>query len=81
MSKRHTITLHHVITVFNEMFDPMDGMVRSLPKKKAMEGRLSLCCEVCAAKAVQILYGSDWNDWYPPYYGTYPGSLLEVAII
>ena len=26
MSKRHTVTLHHVITIYNDMFDPMDGV-------------------------------------------------------
>ena len=34
MSKRHTVTLHHVITVYNEMFDHMDSMMRPLAKKK-----------------------------------------------
>jgi hypothetical protein len=34
MSKRHTVTLHHVITVYNDMFDHMDGMMRALAKKK-----------------------------------------------
>ena len=26
MSKRHTVTLHHVITLYNDMFDHMDGV-------------------------------------------------------
>jgi len=34
MSKRHTITLHNVITVYNDMFDHMDGVMRALAKKK-----------------------------------------------
>jgi hypothetical protein len=34
MLKRHTITLHHVITVYNDMFDHMDGVMRALAKKK-----------------------------------------------
>jgi len=33
MSKKHTVTLHHVITVYNDMFDHMDGMMRALAKK------------------------------------------------
>jgi len=33
-SKRHTVTLHHVITVYNNMFDPMDGVMQALAKKK-----------------------------------------------
>jgi len=35
MSKRHTITLHHVITVYNDMVDHMDGVMRALAKKKS----------------------------------------------
>ena len=35
MSKRHTVTLHHVITVYNDMFDHMDGVMRALSKKKS----------------------------------------------
>jgi len=34
MSKRHTVTLYHVITVYNDMFDHMDGVMRALAKKK-----------------------------------------------
>jgi len=33
MAMRHTVTLHHVITVYNEMFDRMDGVMRALAKK------------------------------------------------
>jgi len=33
MSKRHTVTLRHVITVYNDMFDHMDGMMQALAKK------------------------------------------------
>jgi hypothetical protein len=35
MSKCHTVTLRHVITVYNDMFDHMDGMMQALAKKKA----------------------------------------------
>jgi hypothetical protein len=34
MSKRHSVTLHHVITVYNDMFDQMDGVMQALGKKK-----------------------------------------------
>jgi len=34
MSKRNTVTLHHVIRVYNDMFDHMDGVMRALAKKK-----------------------------------------------
>jgi len=33
MLKRHTITLPHVITVYNDMSDHMDGVMRTLAKK------------------------------------------------
>ena len=32
--KWHTVTLHHVITGYNDMFDFMDGVMRSWAKKK-----------------------------------------------
>jgi hypothetical protein len=35
MSKWHTVTLHHVITVYNAMFDHMDGVMRALATKKS----------------------------------------------
>ena len=34
ISTRHTVTLHHVITVYNDMFDYMDGVMRALAKNK-----------------------------------------------
>jgi hypothetical protein len=34
MSKRHAVTLHHVITVFRDMFDHMHGVMRALAEKK-----------------------------------------------
>jgi len=34
MWKRNTVTLHHVITVYNDMFDHMDGMMRDLAMMK-----------------------------------------------
>jgi len=34
ISKRHTVTLHHLITVYNDMFDHMDGVMGALNKKK-----------------------------------------------
>jgi hypothetical protein len=32
--QRHTVTLLHVITVYNDMFDHMNGVMRALAKKK-----------------------------------------------
>jgi hypothetical protein len=34
MLKWDTITLHHVVTVYNDIFDHMDGVMRALAKKK-----------------------------------------------
>jgi len=34
MSKRHTVTLRHVITVYNDVFDHIDGVMRALAKKR-----------------------------------------------
>jgi len=34
MSKRHTVTSYYVITVYNDMFDHMDGVMRALARKK-----------------------------------------------
>jgi hypothetical protein len=34
MSKRRTDTLHHVITVYNDMFDHLDGVMSGLDKRK-----------------------------------------------
>jgi len=34
MLTRHTVTLHYVIIVYNDMFDHIDGIMRAWPKKK-----------------------------------------------
>jgi hypothetical protein len=34
MLKRHTVTLHFIITVHNDMFDHLHGVMRALAKKK-----------------------------------------------
>jgi len=34
MLKRHTVTLHHVITVYNDIFNRMDGVMQTLAKQK-----------------------------------------------
>jgi len=34
MSTRHTATLHHLITVYNNMFDHMDLVTGALPRTK-----------------------------------------------
>jgi len=34
MSKRHTVTLHHIITVYKYMFDHIDGVMRAFARQK-----------------------------------------------
>jgi len=34
MSKRYIVTLHHIITGYNDMFNHMDGIMQALAKKK-----------------------------------------------
>jgi hypothetical protein len=34
MSKRHTVTLHHDIAVYNALFNRMDIFMRALARKK-----------------------------------------------
>jgi len=38
MSKRDSVTLHHVITVYNDMFNHMYGVIRALARKKTQWG-------------------------------------------
>jgi len=33
MSKRHTVALHHIISVYNDRFDHIDGVMRALAMK------------------------------------------------
>jgi hypothetical protein len=33
MSKRYTVNFHHVITVSNDIFDHIDGVMQALPTK------------------------------------------------
>jgi len=56
MSKRHTVTLHYVITVFNDMFDHMDGVMRALAKKKAPCNEDWFCCVKLARQKLYKYY-------------------------
>ena len=55
MSKWHTVTLHHVITVYNDMFDHMDGVMRALAKKKT-QWKEDLHCAMKFARQKQSKY-------------------------
>jgi len=50
------VTLHHVITVYNDMSDHMDGIMQALARKKTKwKERCVLRHEVITTEAVQIL--------------------------
>jgi hypothetical protein len=34
MLERHPVTLHHIITVYNDLFNHMDGVMRAFDKMK-----------------------------------------------
>jgi len=44
-----------------------------------MEGRLILCCEVCVAKTLQILYQGVSDDWCAPEFGTHILDSLQKS--
>jgi hypothetical protein len=49
--KRHRVTLHHVITVYSDMFDHMDGVMRPLAKKNTQwKEDLSLAVKLARQK-------------------------------
>jgi hypothetical protein len=56
MSKRHPVTLHPVITVYNDMFDHMDGVMRSLAKKKTQWKQDLLIAVKCARQKLSKHY-------------------------
>jgi len=56
MSQRHTITLHHVITVYNDMFDHMDSVMRALGKKKTQWKEDLFFAVKCARKKLSKYY-------------------------
>jgi len=56
MSKRHTVTLHPVLTVYNDMFDHMDGVMRSLAKKKTQWKKDLLFAVKCARQKLSKHY-------------------------
>jgi hypothetical protein len=56
MSKRHTVTMHHVITVYNEMFDHMDGVMRALAKKITQWKEDLFCTVKCTRQMLSKYY-------------------------
>jgi len=55
MSKRHTVTLHHVITVYNDRFDHLDTVKRALANKKT-QWKEDLFCAVKLPRQKQSNY-------------------------
>jgi hypothetical protein len=72
MSKRHTITLHYIITVYNDMFDHMDGVMRALAKKKTQWKEDLFFAVMCARQK--------WSKYYTEVTPT-TGMLLIMAHI
>ena len=56
MSKRHTVTLHHVIAVYNETFNHMDNIIQALGKKKALWKEDLFIAVKCAHKKLSEYY-------------------------
>jgi len=60
MSKQHTVTLHHSIGVYNDMFDHMDGVMRALAKKMT-QCKEDLYLAVKVARQMLSKYYSEVN--------------------
>ena len=58
MLMRHTVTLHHVIKAYNDMFDRTDGIMRALAKKKT-QWKDNLFLAVKLAQQKQSKYYSE----------------------
>jgi hypothetical protein len=56
MSKWHTVTLHHIITVYNDMFDHKDGVMRALGKKKTQWKEHLFFAVKCAQQKLSKYY-------------------------
>jgi hypothetical protein len=56
MSKRHTVTLHHIIIVYNDVFDHIDGVMRALALKKAHWKEALFLAVMCAGQKLSKYY-------------------------
>jgi hypothetical protein len=56
MLKRHTDTLHHVVRMYNDMFDHMDGVIQSLAKKKNQWEEDLFLAEILARQRLSKYY-------------------------
>jgi len=56
ISKPNTVTLHHVISVYNDMFDHMDGVMQALAKKKKQWNEDLFFAVKCAWQKVSKYY-------------------------
>ena len=64
MSKRHIVTLHHIMTVYIDMFDHMDGVMRAFAEKMTAS-KEDLFFNVMLARQMQ----SKWKADVPPLMG------------
>jgi len=82
MTKRHTVTLHHVITVYNYI-GWSQGWCYAIfgYEEDSMEGRFVLRHEVSTTDAVQILCWRDSNDRYATDFYTYPHCVPDIPIV
>jgi len=56
MSKRHTVTLHHVVTVYNDIFHHMDGTMRALVEKMTQWKEDLFCAVMLARQKISKYY-------------------------
>jgi len=82
ISKRHTVSLHQVINLYNAMFHHMDGVMPALAKKKTQwKEDLYFAVKVGCIEAVQIFCQSDSNNLSAFHFSAYHSSFPEVAIV
>jgi hypothetical protein len=59
MAKWHTGTLHHVITVYNDMFYNMDGVIQGLGKKKTQWKKDLYFAVKCTQRKLSTYYSEE----------------------
>jgi len=81
MSKRHSVTLHHVITVYDDMFDHTDGLIRALAKKKTRWKEDLLFAVKLARQKLSKYHTEETMDGHVSHFCTHPPTFLEVAMV
>ena len=57
MMKRHTFSLHHVITMYKDMFNHLDGVMRALANKRTQWKEALFCTMMSAPQRMSGYYG------------------------